>query len=84
MMNDATLGSWNCKMVQANQAIRLKAAELTKEQRKKWKDMYKGQFEGIIAAEVELQQNWESAAAREKLSDAQAILHEVRQQKFQY
>ena len=31
-----------------------------------------------------MQHNWESREAREKLSDAQAVLHEVRQQKFQF
>ena len=46
--------------------------------------MYLSQFEDIIAAEEELQFNWGSREARDKLSDAQAILHEVRQQKFQF
>ena len=41
-------------------------------------------FEYIISAEAELQHNWSSHEARERLDDAQAALHEVRQQKFQY
>ena len=84
VMADESLDTWNTKMVAANHAIRLKSEELTKAQRKKWKDTYLAQFEGIIEAEAELQNNWGSQAAREKLSDAQAILHEVRQQKFQF
>ena len=81
---DSDLDTWNKKMVAANLAIRAKSEELTKAQRKKWKEAYLSQFDDIIAAEEELQHNWESQEARDKLSDAQAILHEVRQQKFQY
>lgn len=83
-MADDTLENWNLKIVKANEAIRLKATELTKAQRKKWKDTYLSQFEDIIEAEEELQQNWGSQAARDQLSDAQAALHEVRQQKFHH
>ena len=68
----------------ANLAIRNKSEELTKAQKKQWKATYLSQFEDIIAAEAELQHNWGSREARDKLSDAQAVLHEVRQQKFQY
>lgn len=56
MDNDA-LGSWNEKMVQANQAIRLKSEELSKAQKRKWKETYRAQFEDLIAAESELQHN---------------------------
>lgn len=68
----------------SHQALRSKSEELTQQQKKKWKNTYLLQFENIIAAEEELQQNWGSREARDKLSDAQAILHEVRQQKFEY
>ena len=81
---NSDLETWNKKMVAANQAIRAKSDELTKAQRKKWKEAYLSQFEDIIAAEEELQHNWNSQEARDKLSDAQAVLHEVRQQKFQF
>ena len=81
---NSDLETWNKKMVAANQAIRAKSDELTKAQRKKWKDAYLSQFEDIIAAEEELQHNWNSQEARDKLSDAQAVLHEVRQHKFQF
>ena len=81
---NSNLETWNQKMVVANQAIRAKSEELTKAQRKKWKETYLSQFEDIIDVEEELQHNWNSQEARDKLSDAQAILHEVRQQKFQY
>ena len=81
---NANLESWNHKMVKVSQAIREKSEELTKAQKQKWKDTYLSQFEDIIAAEEELQHNWESQEARDKLSDAQAVLHEVRQQKFQF
>lgn len=84
VMGDPSLGNWNLKMVAANQAVRIKSEELTKAQRKKWKSTYLAQFIDIQEAEAELQQNWGSREARERLSDAQAILHEVRQQKFQY
>ena len=84
VMDDDSLETWNQKMVAANQAIYLKSEELTKNQRKKWKVTYLAQFEDIIAAKAELQHNWGSQDAREKLSDAQAAIHEVRQQKFQY
>jgi hypothetical protein len=57
VMDDVTLGSWNQKMVQANVAIRIKSEELTKAQKKKWKETYLAQFEDIIAAEAELQSN---------------------------
>lgn len=83
-MEDDTLVTWNRKMVVANQAIRAKSLELTKAQKQQWKASYLAQFEDIIAAEDELQCNWGSREARNKLSDAQAILHEVRQQKFQF
>ena len=81
---ESNLGSWNQKMVAATQAIRTKSEELTKQQKQKWRDTYLAQFEDIITAEEELQQNWGSTEARDKLSDAQAVLHEVRQQKFQF
>ena len=80
----SSLDTWNQKMVAANKAILHKSEELTKAQKKKWKDTYLSQFEGIISAEAELQSNWGSEEARDKLTDAQAILHEVRQQKFQF
>ena len=57
---------------------------LTKAQKQQWKAAYLEQFEEIIAAEDELQRNWGSREARNRLSDAQAVLHEVRQQKFQF
>lgn len=83
-MEDNNLDSWNAKMVAANQAVLQKSAELTKQQKQKWRETYLAQFEDIISAEAELQQNWGSQEAREKLSEAQAALHEVRQQKFQH
>jgi hypothetical protein len=84
VMGDATLDTWNQRMVHANTAIRLTSNELTKSQKKLWKEMYQAQFEDIIAAEAELQADWGSRAARNKLSEAQAKLHEVRQQKLQF
>ena len=71
-------------MVAANKAIKLKSEELTKQNKRKWKEAYLAQFEEIIEAETELQHNWGSREARERLCDAQAVLHEVRQQKFQF
>lgn len=64
--------------------MRQKSVELTRAQKKKWKAAYLAQFDDIIEVEEELQRNWGSQEARDKLSDAQAILHEVRQQKFQF
>lgn len=84
IMADPTLTSWNQKMVAANRAIRTQSTAITKAQRQKWKDTYLAQFEGIVEAEDELQRNWGSREARNRLSDAQAALHEVRLQKFQY
>ena len=81
---DSDMETWNKKMVAANKAILDKSEELTKEQKKKWKATYLAQFDEIISAEEELQSNWGSTEARDKLSDAQAKLHEVRQQKFQF
>lgn len=75
------LPTWNHKIVAATQAIRTKSEELTKQRKQHWKETYLSQFNSIIAAEEELQRNWGSREAREKLSDAQAVLHEVRQQK---
>jgi exonuclease III len=76
--------TWNQKMVAANTAIRQKSVELTKAQKKQWKETYKAQFDDIKEAEAELQRNWGSREARNQLSDAQAAIHEVRQQKFQF
>jgi hypothetical protein len=76
--------SWNQRLVAATQAIRNKSEELTKQQRHQWKEKYLSQFDDIIEAEAELQRNWGSKEARDKLSDAHAVLHEVRQQKFQF
>ena len=84
VINDDTFITWNQKMVAANQAIRSMSMELTKAQRQHWKAMYLEQFEDIVEAEEELQRNWGSREARNRLSDAQAALHEVRQQKFQF
>jgi exonuclease III len=84
VMEDETLITWNHKMVSACQAIRLKSMDLTKAQKHRWKEAYLAQFDEIIAAEDELQHNWGSREARNKLSDAQAVLHEVRQQKFEF
>lgn len=60
VMGDETLTNWNQKIVQANVAIQQKSEELTKMQKKKWKDTYLEQFEDIITAEAELQSNWGS------------------------
>jgi hypothetical protein len=84
VMADETLLNWNQKMVKANQAIITKSEELTKTQRQQWKDTYQAQFADIIEAEKELQDNWGSKEARDRLSAAQVHLHEVRQQKFKY
>lgn len=78
MIEDDTLVTWNKKMVAANEAIRITSMQLTKAQKKNWKAAYLEQFEEIIAAEDELQRNWGSREARNRLSDAQAVLHEVR------
>ena len=83
-MENESLGNWNQKVVQANQAIRLKSEESTKAQKKKWKETYQAQFEDIIMAESKLQNNWNSREARERLSEAQVKLHEVRHQKLQF
>ena len=83
-MSDETMATWNEKMVKANQAIITKSEELTKTQRKTWRETYQAQFADIIEAEAELQHNWGSKEARERLSEAQTQLHEVRQQKFQF
>jgi hypothetical protein len=83
-IDDQSIAGWNEKMVAANQAIQLKSEELTRQQKQRWKATYLAQFEEIIEAEDELQCNWGSTEARNRLSDAQAKLHEVRQQKFQY
>ena len=82
VMADEIVGSWNLKMVQANKAIIARSEEITKTQRKKWKETYQAQFNDITEAEAELQQNWDSQEARERLSEAQVRLHEVREQKF--
>ena len=81
---DADNTTWNSNMVAVTQAIRIKSEELTKQRKQQWKEAYLSQFDNIIEAEEELQNNWGSVEAREKLSDAQAVLHEVRQQKFQF
>ena len=84
IMVDDTYTTWNQKMVATNVVIRQNFVELTKAQKKKWKQTYQAQFEDIKQAEEELQQNWGSTEARNRLNDAQAKLHEVRQQKFQF
>ena len=84
VMADVTLYTWNQKMVAASQAIRNMSMVLTKSQKQQWKESYLAQFDDIVAAEDELQRNWGSREARNRLSDAQAVLHEVRQQKFQF
>ena len=84
VMNNDSIGSWNQKVVEANHAIRIESEALSKAQRKKWKETYRAQFEDIIAAENDLQQNWDSEEARDRLSEAQVQLHEVRQQKLQF
>lgn len=81
---NSDLETWNHKMVAATQAIRNKSEELTRLQKQKWKEAYVAQFEDIIVAKEEFQRNWGSKEAKDKLSDAQAILYEVRQQKFQF
>lgn len=83
-ISDPQHTTWNNRVVATNKAVRQASVELTKAQKKKWKEVYLSQFDAINAAEAELQRNWGSREAREKLSDAQAILHEVRQQKFQF
>lgn len=83
-MDNPTCDSWNQKVIAANEAIRQKSMELTKTQKQKWKETYLAQFDDIITAEAELQRNWGSREAIDKLSDAQAAIHEVCQQKFQF
>ena len=83
-MDDETLDSWNDKIVAANRALQVKSEELTRSQKKQWKDTYLAQFDEIVEAEDELQRNLGSKEARDRLSDAQAKLHEVRLQKFQF
>ena len=57
VIGDENHSTWNHKMVAANIAIRLKSMELTKIQKKTWKETYQAQFDDIKAAEAELQQN---------------------------
>ena len=83
-MEDQSCQSWNAKVVAANKAIQEKSEQLTRQQRQRWKATYLAQFDEIIEAEEELQYNWGSREARDRLSDAQAKLHEVRAQKFQF
>lgn len=83
-MDNPAYESWNAKVVVANHALQIKYDELTRTQKKRWKATYLEQFEEIIEAEDVLQRNWGSKEARDRLSDAQAKLHEVRQQKFQF
>lgn len=83
-IDDPSLETWNQKVVAANKAIQAKSEELTRQQKQRWKDTYLAQFEDIIDAEDELQRNWGSKDARDRLSEAQAKLHEVRQHKFQF
>ena len=83
-MEDEEGGTWNQRMVKANQEISKKSAELTKNQKTKWKETYLAQFADIISAEEELQINWGSRDAKIRLSEAQVQLHEVRQQKLQF
>ena len=78
VMADGNLSTWNQRMVVASQAMQVKSMELTKAQKLSWKEAYLAQFEGIITAEDELQRNWGSPEAQDKLSDARAVLHEVR------
>ena len=84
VIKDEAYTTWNLKMVAANTDVRLKSMELSKNQKKKWKETYQAQFADIQEAEEELQRNWGSREARIKLSEAQAAIHEVRQQKFQF
>lgn len=84
VMEDTTIENWNKNMVAANKAIPEKSEELTREYKQRWKATYLDQFAEIIEAEEELQRNWGSREARDRLSDAQAKLHEVRHQKFQF
>lgn len=55
-------------MVLANNAVKLTSEELSKAQKKKWKETYQAQFEDIIEAESELQHNWTSREARNALA----------------
>ena len=80
IMEDATIPTWNQNIVKANLAIRQKSEEISKSQKQLWKETYLAQFEDIIVAETELQNNWGSREARDRLSEAQVKLHEVRQQ----
>ena len=52
-------------MVKANKAILAKSEEITRSQRKTWKETYQAQFQDIIEVEAELQLNWESKEARD-------------------
>ena len=83
-MDNPVYENWNAKVVAANQALQSKSDELTRTQKQRWKATYLEHFEEIIEAEDTLQRNWGSREARDRLSDAQAKLHEVSQQKFQF
>jgi hypothetical protein len=64
VMEDNTINSWNQKMVAANKAIRLKSEELTKQHKRKWKDIYLAKFDEINEAEAALQHKWGSRRHR--------------------
>lgn len=53
-MADETLGTWNHKLVAANEAICIKSMELTRNKKQQWKVTYVVQFDDIIVAEDEL------------------------------
>lgn len=72
-MADETIPNWNQKTVHANQTILAQSEEITKAQRKAWKATYQAQFKDIVEAEEELQHNWDSREARERLNEAQAV-----------
>jgi hypothetical protein len=84
VMANNTIISWNKKLSKGNRAIRAKSEELIKIQKVQWKEKYQAQFVMINAAEKELLNNWGLREARDCLSEAQSILHEVRQQRFQF
>lgn len=73
---------WQTKIVEALKEVKACSDSFTSQLKKDNQDKFQKQYEEVIDAEYDLQENWGDDEARYRLDAAQAELHAVRQSKI--
>lgn len=75
--------SFQSKTIEALKAVKACSDSFTKQLKQDIRDKFQQQYEEVIEAEIDLQENWGSVEARDTLNAAQIELHIIRQMKME-